>query len=34
MTFISRYNVSSENKQEMELIIKGFQETFISNLDK
>lgn len=34
VTFISRYSVSSENKKEIESVIKGFQETFISNLDK
>ncbi len=32
--FISKYKVSRENENEMKNIIKGFQETFISNLDK
>jgi len=32
--FVSKYNVFSENRDEMKSIIKGFQETFISNLDK
>ena len=34
VTFTSKFNVSKENKNEMESVIKGFQETFISNLDK
>lgn len=34
VTFISKYSVSAENKKEIESVIKGFQETFISNLDK
>ena len=34
VTFTSKYNVTAENKKEMESVIKGFQETFISNLDK
>ena len=34
MTFISKYDVSTENRKEIEPIIKRFQETFISNLDK
>lgn len=32
--FISKYNVSSKNKDEMKAIIKEFQEIFISNLNK
>lgn len=32
--FESVYDVSAENKKEMKHIIKGFQETFISNLHK
>lgn len=32
--FTSQYSVSSENKNEMESVIKGFQEIFNSNLDK
>lgn len=32
--FESIYEVSPENKQEMNKVIKGFQETFISNLHK
>ena len=32
--FSSKYNVSLEQKNEMKSVIKGFQETFISNLDK
>ena len=34
VTFISKYSVSAENEKEIESVIKGFQETFISNLDK
>lgn len=34
VVFISKYKVSSKNKDEMETIIKEFQEVFISNLDK
>lgn len=32
--FLSKYNVSSEQKDNMESVIKEFQETFISNLEK
>lgn len=32
--FISQYSVSSEKKDAMKSAIKGFQETFVSNLDK
>lgn len=32
--FTSKYKVSRENENEMKNVIKGFQETFISNLDK
>ncbi|KIX20089.1 hypothetical protein SY27_16390 [Flavobacterium sp. 316] len=34
VTFTSKYKTYSENEKEMESVIKGFQETFISNLDK
>jgi len=34
VTFTSKYSVSKENEKEIESVIKGFQETFISNLDK
>lgn len=34
VSFTSKYKVSRENENEMTNVIKGFQETFISNLDK
>ncbi len=34
VTFISKYSVLPHDKNTMETIIKEFQETFISNLDK
>ncbi len=34
VTFTSKYSVSVKNEKEIESVIKGFQETFVSNLDK